>query len=70
MSRFSNSSSRCFSSYWGYDSIDIAIYACTVIFLAVYLGALIALCVVRKRTGPGKHLIGLPYILALVSMFM
>ncbi|KAF2625179.1 hypothetical protein BU25DRAFT_412980 [Macroventuria anomochaeta] len=67
----SSSSSSCFDSSYGlYDSYELAQYACVVIFLAVYLGTLIAVCVVRRRTGSGKHLIGLPYMFALFFMFI
>lgn len=62
-------SSRCFDSY-SYDGASISQYACSVLMVAVYLGTLIWLCVVRKRTGPGRHLIGLPYIFALAFRFI
>ncbi|KAJ4987725.1 hypothetical protein SVAN01_06749 [Stagonosporopsis vannaccii] len=70
MARFTSSSSRCFSSSLGYNGYTIALYACICIFLAVYLGILIALCIIRRTTGPGKHLIGLPYMFALAFMFI
>lgn len=38
--------------------------------VAVYLSTLIALGIVRGKTGPGKQLIGLPYMFALFFMFM
>lgn len=45
-------------------------FACTVIFFAVYLGISIALCIVRKKTGPGKRLLGVPYIVALTFFIL
>ncbi|KAJ4366527.1 hypothetical protein N0V95_000193 [Ascochyta clinopodiicola] len=64
-----NRSSTCFRRPY-YDAMILADYACVVVFLAVYLGTLIALCVIRRRTGAGKHLIGLPYILAISFGFI
>ncbi|KAF1931641.1 uncharacterized protein M421DRAFT_2288 [Didymella exigua CBS 183.55] len=61
----SSSRSRCFDSYWRYRPEAIADYAHAVVFLAVFLGILVTLCVVRKRAGAGKRLIGLAYIGAL-----
>ncbi|KAH6644024.1 hypothetical protein C7974DRAFT_12783 [Boeremia exigua] len=66
-----DSASRCFQSDYGYyNKSDYAMYACMVVMLALYLGTVIALCVVRRKTGPGKHLIGIPYMLALLFMFI
>lgn len=65
-----STSSSCFSKSWLYDKYFIAQYAALIIFLAVYLGLLIALCVIRRSTGAGKRLIGIPYMLALFFMFM
>ncbi|KAJ4383512.1 hypothetical protein N0V86_001564 [Didymella sp. IMI 355093] len=60
-----SSSSRCFNDYFSRSSYTISNYARGVIFFAIYLGILITLCVVRKRAGAGKRLIGLPYVGAL-----
>jgi hypothetical protein len=65
-SRYSSSCYR-FSTY---DSYTLAQYACMVVFLAVYLGTLIMFCIVRKKTGAGKRLVGVPYMFALIFMFM
>ncbi|KZM25389.1 uncharacterized protein EKO05_0000561 [Ascochyta rabiei] len=64
-----NRSSTCFRPSI-YDDYALSDYACLVVFLAVYLGTLITLCIVRRGTGAGKHLIGLPYMLALSFKFI
>ncbi|KAF2853985.1 hypothetical protein T440DRAFT_476597 [Plenodomus tracheiphilus IPT5] len=45
-------------------------FACVVIFFAVYIGISISLCVVRKKHGTGRRLLGAPYMLALLFMLV
>lgn len=63
--RGSSSRSRCFNADY-YGSYDYAQYACLVVFTVVYLGIAIGFCVTRRKFGRGKHLVGLPYVLALL----
>lgn len=61
---------KCFGYRFYNRSSVLAQYALTVTLMVIYLGLLIAFCVVRKKTGAGKQLIGLPYAVALFFMFM
>ncbi|KAL6707570.1 hypothetical protein ACN47E_003919 [Coniothyrium glycines] len=47
------------------DRISQVYFACVVLYFAVFLVISIATCMIRKRTGTGKKLIGGPYIIAL-----
>jgi hypothetical protein len=67
--RGSSSGSRCFNSGY-YGSYDYAQYACVVVFAAVYLGIAVGFCITRRKFGRGKHLVGVPYMLALFFTFM
>ena len=42
-------------------------FAQDVLFFAAFLGIGVALCVFRKRSGAGKKLLGIPYILAVLT---
>jgi len=67
--RGSSSGSRCFNSGY-YGSYDYAQYACVVVFAAVYLGIAVGFCITRRKFGRGKHLVGVPYMLALFFTFI
>ncbi|USP75269.1 uncharacterized protein yc1106_02543 [Curvularia clavata] len=49
-------------SYWT-SQANLAYY---ILFLIMYIGISFGLCIVRKRSGPGKRLIGVVYIFALL----
>jgi hypothetical protein len=61
--------SGCFNRY-SYDGYVLALYALVILLTVFYLGVLIALCVVRKKVGAGKRLIGLPFTFALFFVFV
>ncbi|KAH9861628.1 hypothetical protein J1614_011380 [Plenodomus biglobosus] len=54
-----------------FSSTESQVYfACIVIFFVVYLGISLSLCVVRKKAGTGRKLVGVPYMLALFFMLL
>ncbi|CAO2654286.1 Nn.00g110190.m01.CDS01 [Neocucurbitaria sp. VM-36] len=51
------------------DTYSQVFFANTVLFFAVFLGISIALCTIRKKSGAGKKILGVPYIFA-VFLFL
>ncbi|KAI8938269.1 hypothetical protein NX059_005928 [Plenodomus lindquistii] len=64
----SSSSSTCPGAFE--DTQSQVYFACIVLFFLVYIGIAIGLCVVRKKSGAGTRLIGVPYMSALFFMLV
>lgn len=52
------------------DTVTQVLFASDVLFLVVFFGITITLCSFRKKSGGGKKLLGVPYILALLFFLM